>query len=316
MGTAKQVQVKHLLRQGCISAIIKRIETLAETGFSCLLPCDEGLKIRNCRPFLCCMQLDSKETCAYACLRAERCCPWCRLRNGRSAFRRSRPHDPAEITVLWNTADGPPGQERTKARARLKRHGWHPTRRCELLSTASKCLLPGPEGGGPFRGIIGVDIMHGVFIAWSRYLLDALRKILPTAGSKPRRALESFASTFVLRDSVSGKRLRRIHSLLGKEGLTAEKRVIIVFLLATALGTDGTVLSIPPEVYQALVQCIVSAEVVFLSCRGHRPYTEVELSTIWESQTLLFFSGLARIAKYTDEEVRVAEIGSTTLCMF
>ena len=160
-------------------------------------------------------------------------------------FRTARPHDVGEIRQLWAAADAPAiSRARTAARDRLARHGWHPTRRCGLLDVADACLLSGPVGGGPLRGIIGVDILHGIYISWSRYLFQALRKLLPTETSRARKALDACVSAFVLRDPETGKRLRRLNTLLSLDGLTAEKRVILMFLLATALGTGGEVLGV------------------------------------------------------------------------
>jgi len=300
------VEVRHLLRQGCINAIVGRIETIARTGFACLLPHLEQAVTKSycCRPFLCCMQLDSKETYAYAGLRSERCCPWCRLRPGRSLFRTAREHDRAEITSLWAVANPPVrSAARRAARLRLGRHGWHPTRRCGLLDVAKSCLLPGPVGGGVLRGIIGVDVLHGLYIAWNRYLFGTLRKLLPSETSKARKALDSVIAGFVLRDPETGKRQRNLDSLLGQEGLTAEKRVMLMVLLATALGTSGGVLGAPREIVEAVTQSVASAEVVFLACRGHRSYTEDELSMIFKDQAMLFFGSLAKVMKYADEQV-------------
>ena len=61
------VLANHLIRQGCINAIVERIESIAKVEFSCKLPGRDGAhRIRRCKPFLCSMQLDSKETYAYA----------------------------------------------------------------------------------------------------------------------------------------------------------------------------------------------------------------------------------------------------------
>ena len=64
LSSRDKVQVRHLLRQGCINAIVQRIETIARTGFSCYLPVGDALRIFHCSPFLVTMQLDSKETYA------------------------------------------------------------------------------------------------------------------------------------------------------------------------------------------------------------------------------------------------------------
>ena len=151
--------------------------------------------------FVVCRQLDSKETYAYTGLRAERCCPWCRLRKGRSAFRDASPHDTSQMLQLWSAADSPIASDaRRSARAKLQRYGWHSTRRCGLLGVASACLLPGPTGGGPLRGVIGVDVLHGIYTAWTQYLFDTLRTLLSDTA---RKALDASVGDFVLRDPVT-----------------------------------------------------------------------------------------------------------------
>lgn len=305
LSTVDRTKANNLVRQGCINTIIARIEAVAAVGFTCRLPDEVGvMHDRCCRPFLCAMQLDSKETYAYAGLRSERCCPWCRLRNGRSIFRIARPHNTDEIKRLWVAADAPNNSdERRQARARLRRHGWHDTRRCGLLDVADACLLPGPQGGGPLRGIIGVDVLHGIYQAWHGYLFDVLGLLMPTAEAAHRKALDAVVGGFVLRDPQSGKRLRRLTSLLGKEGLTAEKRVILLFLLTNGLGTSASVLGLPREVSAVALQCVSSCEIVFLACRNHRPYTEMELITIFEEQGVQFFAALEQLRDHADTGV-------------
>jgi len=302
LSTVDRTKANFLLRQGCINAVISRIEAVAAVGFTCRLP--GFVQERRFRPFLCAMQLDSKETYAYAGLRSERCCPWCRLRNGRSAFRVATPHDTAEVERLWAAADAPTNSEaRTMARARLRRHGWHETRRCGLLDVARHCLLPGPADSGPLRGIVGVDVLHGLYQAWHGYLFEALDTLMPTPEAAHRKALDAVVGEYTLRDPESGKRVRRLTSLLSKDGLTAEKRVILLFLLASSLGTSASVLGVNPEVSTAALQCISSCEIVFLACRNHRPYTQEELKTIFEGQGIQFFGALVTLRDHADSGV-------------
>ena len=43
-------------------------------------------------------------------------------------------------------------------------------------------------------------MLHGLYIAWNRYLFGTLRKLLPSETSKARKALDSVIAGFVLRD--------------------------------------------------------------------------------------------------------------------
>ena len=88
-----------------------------------------------------------------------------------------------------------------------------------------------------------------------------------------------------------------------------------MFLLATALGTGGEVLGVSREIVEAVKQCVASAEVVFLSCREHRPYTAAELAMIFKDQAMLFFGGVAKVTKYADEQVRRGRVVLCGGCM-
>ena len=298
----------HLIRQGVVNAVLDCIEAVARHGFVCRLPTPEGnQRIYHCRPFVCSIQADSKETKEYCCLRAERCCPWCRHRKGFSNFKKCKPHNVEELEELWKIADIAPLRSRDGklAREKLQRWGFHATQRCGLLVHARACLLPGPPDSGPYRGVVGVDIMHGIFIAWHRYIMDGLDLLLRSEKSKARFALNTMVSNYVLTHPDTGKRTRRINSLFGKEGLTAEKRVLIVFLLACALAPDASILrdEVPQDVKEALLQAVASAELVFLACRNHRAYTNKELVTIFEDQGLLFFASLEKIYAHAQQQV-------------
>ena len=148
-----------------------------------------------------------------------------------------------------------------------------------------------------------MDVLHGIYQAWHGYLFDVLGLLMPTAEAAHRKALDAVVGGFVLRDPQSGKRLRRLTSLLGKEGLTAEKRVILLFLLTNGLGTSASVLGLPREVSAVALQCVSSCEIVFLACRNHRPYTEMELITIFEEQGVQFFAALEQLRDHADTGV-------------
>ena len=98
--------------------------------------------------------------------------------------------------------------------------------------------------------------------------------------------------------------------MLGKEGLTAEKRVILLFLLASALGKTANILGLSRELSEAAIQCVASAQIVFLACRQHRPYSADELKEIFEIQGRMFFKSLEKL---WDEGQR--KVGSLTLSL-
>ena len=91
--------VFHMMQE-CIGKILECIESRAEHGFTCRIGGSERLFF----PRLGAMSLDTIERVKYFGLRNVRSCPYCTLRNGRSASRRSRRQDPDVLDLKFRWA--------------------------------------------------------------------------------------------------------------------------------------------------------------------------------------------------------------------
>jgi hypothetical protein len=176
----------HMLQE-CIKCIVRRIETLAEHGFTCVLG---GVK-RLLFPRLGAMTLDSKERNKYFGQRSHRACSFCRLRNGRSIFRGSKRQDPDIMRLLFRWANSEAHtqvtiSQRARARATLLRHGWRYKRRCRLCDVARICLVHVPQfPRTPFGALCHYERLHTFFIAYCDYTLESLTAlVLPNMKNK------------------------------------------------------------------------------------------------------------------------------------
>ena len=176
------------LMQECIGLILQRIEVRAKNGFTCSLDGEKMLLF----PRLGAMSLDTKERTKYFGQRSDRTCSFCRLRNGRSTYRRSKRQDPDILQLLFRWATLPDAttrvliSQRAQARATLRRHGWNHERRCRLNDFARECLVHVPEfPKTPFGGLCHFERMHTFFIAYCDYLMDLLTSlVLPSMKHK------------------------------------------------------------------------------------------------------------------------------------
>lgn len=304
-----RIGAEHKIRQVCIKAIINRIDAVHRTGFTLnmrMAPTKPPATL-CLQPFLCCIQLDSKERHLFEGKRSERACMWCRWRKGTSAFGIRSPHNLPAIAELMRQR-GTPGRDRAsqkvrkRAIERLERWGFSRHRTCIIHDMVSyRCLLPGPSPKVPLRGITAVDVLHGVKIMMSQYIMNEVRNGVGTGRTK--EVLDNVIQDFVLRHPITGAKLRRQSSLLGEQGLTGEKRVLLLFLLPIALGQKAAILGLPDEVSEALLQSIASAQIILMAISGKREYTETELDDIFIGQGRLMWAGLEKVHDHLDEEV-------------
>jgi len=271
-GTPEATQARHIIRQAQLGAMLRHIEAVARVGFTCELP---GLGVVTCKPFVTSLLVDTKERWQFCCLRGERCCAWCRIRKGRSLFRVSTPHCLAQVQREWALADSTTvsAAVRAGARSRLQRWGFHATRRSCFIEVCRESRLgPGPDDGGEvFGGTAGVDVMHGLYIKMTRELFAVLRLLCKTG--KHAVALDEAIKTLRFRDPTSGTRSRGVEGISSDLGITAERRVHLLFALGAVLGTTGSILRHTQAVKTDFLQAVCSAQIVFLSTRRHRAFT-------------------------------------------
>ena len=249
------------------------------------------------------MTLDTIERVKYFGLRNVRSCGFCRLRNGRSITRRSRRQDPRLLNLLygWATSQArtrPRISQRARAREKLLRHGWKWDSRCRLFEFASACLVNFPSlPEAAYAGLIAPDRMHAFFIAYCSYTLDALAACVLKEHFVHVNNCVQLCHQF--RDPESGSVHPRLHSVLKMTHLTAERRVRAMFYWAHVLGTKAEV--IVPEMRQHALVVVSTIQLLLISTRGHRAYTERELNIIYLEVGKQFFMSLEKLAAHVED---------------
>ena len=255
-------------------------------------------------PRLGAMTLDTVERVKYFGLRGNHACGCCRLRNGRSATRRSTRHDPEIIHLYfqWATRECHTRErisQRSKARSTLLRHGFQYKKRCRLRDFATHCLVDVPElPRSLFAGLCEYERLHTFFIAYCQYLTDSLAAcVLSHMRSK---IVEHVKSCHNFRDPITGRAHPRLQTILKMTHLTGERRVRSIFYWAHALGTTAEVLVEPVRV-QALV-AVSTLQLLLIATRNHRPYTRVELEEIFHNVGREFFTSLEFLSSYAEDK--------------
>ena len=254
-------------------------------------------------PRLGAMSLDTPERIKYFGLRGNHACATCRLRNGRSAARRSTYHDPQVLHLLfqWATADchtRPRISQRSKARAKLERYGFNWRHRCRLHDFARDCLVHVPQlRSSFFQWLCAYERLHTFYINYCQYLTDALAACV----LKHMRVTvaEQVSMCHCFRDPITGHAHPRLQTILKMTHLTAERRVRSIFYWAHVLGTTAEVLIAPARTH-ALV-AVSTFQLMLIATRGHRPYTRTELVEIFHNVGREFFRALETLASIADD---------------
>ena len=297
-----------------MSSIVGVLEKAQRNGVVCSLPTGaEGAEQTwTLLPVLAATQFDSNERYKFFANRSERCCAICSgPRKGRSAFRRGTPHANRweEIRRLQHLVDG--GTRNKKKRQRVKssleRKGFHALKRCRVVSRCPKSLLSVP--GRVFGGLVACDVMHGIFINFCSYFLSGVQDIL-TPGMKQimDQRMDTFWGRF--RNPETGQTSRAPRgALTSQDGLTAELRVLAVFLTMHVLGSQASLLetSTHERVREHVLVAGSSLILILTAVRNKRPYTDMEWDEIFGPVSFRFFRALDMI-KLWDHHKKVTEI--------
>ena len=255
-------------------------------------------------PRLGAMTLDTIERVKYFGLRGIHACGCCRLRNGRSATRRCTRHNPQlyQLLMQWATSECHTQariSQRAKARAKLLRHGFQYRKPCLLYDYANMCLVHVPQfPEALFAGVCMYERLHTFFINYCQYTMDLLSAcVLPDMRGKVR---ESVVKCRSFRDPSTGRAHPRLQTILKMSHLTGERRVRAIFYWAHVLGTTAAVLVEPARAY-ALV-AVSTLQLLLISTRGHRPYSQNELKVIFHEVGRQFFKSLESLAEYVDDK--------------
>jgi hypothetical protein len=286
-------EAKHELRQAVMKAIIDVIEQCAEHGFTCLLRDDEGkIYERVLFPVLARMEFDTKERTKFFCLARERACG-CGSgpRRGHSNFRHCTSHaSRGDLEQKRNDAHDPTlsQQERDAAASSLKRRGLNPYQQCTALLGLRHAVLRWPSR--IFFGLFSFDVMHGIYLNCIGYLLDTLIDLLPASVLNELDRRVARLPPFRGKGGTTTRRVRRLSS---SAYLTAEMKVVHLFVLPHVLGSNA--LLIPVQHRQLVMRAVVSLQIICYSVRSKRPYTLREHRHICRVVARDFYSALSEL---------------------
>ena len=286
---------RHVLQE-CVGLLLERIEATSRGGFKCHIGSDQNNII--C-PKVVAMTLDTPERVKYFGLRSKRACGDCRFRKGRSAARLGSRHDPLAVKeALERAISGP--KPLGPAREQAKRRGWDFKKPCRLNEFANRILVQIPgQVERMYGGLINYDNMHVIDINFCTYLLENVSALVPKEQFPTVRGIVQQCHQF--RDPVTGTPHPRLQSVLKMTHLTAERRVRAVFYWGHVLGTNATV--IPDAALRQHAQAAVSTlQLLLISTRGHRAYTERELKIIYGDVGTQFFRHLEALAEHNEAE--------------
>ena len=294
-------KVKFYIRQQCAAAILRVIEESASRGVKCrLLNADGEDVVRLLFPRLSSMNFDQPEAQLFFGLQNKCSCSKCRRRKGYSAFRINVRHRRADILHLYTIAndDTRPAQERRIAQERLHRWGFNYNRKCCLLEVSDTMLVRIPGQDELFPCVDYRDRLHGLIIFLHRILFTFFDYAFKT--KTHRQVLDRrLHAVCERRFRIDGTTVRSPKTIFAETGMTAQDRVILVFLLSHVIG-PGPDEIIPEDIYMPLATAVAHAQLMIIAARGQRCYSKVELDVVFNQGYLMFFGSLdsARLMLY------------------
>ena len=250
------------------------------------------------------MTLDTIERVKYFGLRSVRTCGDCRLRFGRSCARRAGRHDVDVLNNLFRWAHSDASttvgiSQRAKARKKLKRHGFNYKIPCQLDHYAHFCLVHVPQFPKKiFGALCTYERLHSFYIAFCTWTMEMLTRCVLKC--QVGRIEQIVKECHQFRDPRTGKTHPRIQSILSMTHLTAERRVRAMFYWAHILGTKAE--CIIEELRTPALVVVATLQLILIAVRGHRSYSERELSTIFEDVGTQFFKALETLAAHTETQ--------------
>jgi hypothetical protein len=158
----------------------------------------------------------------------------------------------------------------TAASDSLLRRGLHPRLQCTALQRCQHSIIRWP--GRLYHGLFAFDVMHTVYINYIGYLQDVLLSLLPPIA---QRTLDSRVLKFTsFRNPHDGTSSKRVTSLTSIGYMTAELRVLHLFIWAHAVGSKAEIF--PAVLRDDVLTCITSLQIICFSVRGKLPFTEAE----------------------------------------
>ena len=259
-------------------------------------------------PVLARMELDTKERYKFFCCSAQHACAiGSGPRKGHSNFRRCTPHSSRtdlyrKRQIISGETEPDDGESVHEAEASLKRRGLHPHRVCTAINNCQHVIMRWP--GRIYHGLFAFDVMHVLYINCIGYLQDALLSLLTPAQKKRLdRRVRSFTA---FRNPVDGVTTRKVTSLTSIGYMTAELRVIHLFIWSHAIGSKAEIFN--EGLRDDVLAAICSLQVICFSVRSKRPYTETEHKFIFGHHGKRFFRCMEKLCAWKKrQQIREAE---------
>ena len=174
--------------------------------------------------------------------------------------------------------------------------------RCTAIENLKHAVIKWP--GRLYSGLFNYDIMHVLFLNCIGYLLDTLLGAL-TATVKQQLDTR-VKSMWSFRNPIDGTTTPRVTALSSTAYLTAEMKVVHLFVWSHALGSKAQLL--PASIRQDALVSISSLQTICYSVRGLRPFTMAEHHFIFGTLGRKFFKALSNISHVKRlEKIRKAE---------
>lgn len=280
------------IRQKCVAAILRVLEQAASTGVTCRL-----LNIKNedtkrlLFPRLAAMNMDQPEAQKFFGLQNKTSCSKCRRRTGYSAFRRATNQHGSQVHRLYAIARNTASRHCKTAQSKLKRWGFNFQRRCCLTDVCDKLLVRLPNADEVYPCLDYRDSMHGLGIFIHRVIMEALVDMPLKAAVKRTldQRLAYIGQSRFLREPC-GKTYRVQRTIFAEATMTAKDRSCVIFMLPHVLGPTADIL--PERLRLPILTAIATAQLMIISSRGLRKYTESELKEIFDRGFVNLFGAL------------------------
>ena len=191
-------------------------------------------------------------------------------------------------------------RKRKQAQLSLERKGLHALKRCRLPTLCPRSLLSAP--GRVFGGLVACDVLHAIFINWCSYYLTSVQGCTtPSMRQVLDQRLETLWGRF--RDPETGQTSRAPKGAITSQvGLTAEIRVLAVFLMMHVLGSKASIFA--TDTHERVREHILTAGgslvLILTAVRKKRPYTDREWDEIFGPISTRYFRALDSIRHWNN----------------
>ena len=296
------VEIKFSMKQQCIGAILRVLESAARTGVRCNMPTN-GIKTTTMIlwPRLISMNMDFPDARAYFGLLNQCCCSKCIRRKGRSAFRQGTAQSGSRIQTLYGIIENSTQRRMVRlAKEKLQRLGFNPDRRCRLTLICDRLLIRGPEHEDEvFPNVDFRDRMHGLWIFIHRLLFECFvnMKLPKETRVLLDKRLASVGQKRCIHDPNTGKSYRVQHTLFSEAHMSASDRMAWIVFLPHVIGHKA--LDFPEAVRQPLLTAVAYAQLFMICTTSKRPYNKRELHEIFDRGWIIFFGSMEAIHQHS-----------------